>query len=265
MSRSVVYFFSTATILAAGGAVSCSADDGGGSSGSGYGGAAFGGGGGGAGGPAPGGGGGGMAGGTGGGGMGGSGMGGGGMGGGGMGGSSMGGSGGDTCKTPTKLHPPKADAGTSNIYCPFSGADGGMNDYCASGSEHCCEPKAFGSVSKCQALSQPCATGDTDWQCQDPVADCPTGQKCCGSGGEKHRPALRELRYGVHGNEVRVKLRLGRGRDLHGGRPVRFARDMPALRSQGGAGRRLLLAALPGGRRQLGAATRGRRTRSVTK
>ncbi len=185
MSRSVVYFFSTATILAAGGAVSCSADDGGGSGGSGYGGASFGGGGGGAGGTAPGGGGGGMAGGMGGGmdggGMGG-GMGGGGMGGGGMGGSGMGGSGGDTCKTPTKLHPPKADAGTSNIYCPFSGADGGMNDYCVSGSEHCCEPKAFGSVSKCQALSQPCATGDTDWQCQDPVADCPTGQKCCGTG-----------------------------------------------------------------------------------
>ncbi|MCC6898449.1 MAG: hypothetical protein IT377_05710 [Polyangiaceae bacterium] len=176
MNRSVIQLFSTATILAAGGVVSCSADNGGGGGGSGYGGASFGGGGGGAGGTAPGG-----NGGMGGGGMGGGGMGGGGMGGGGMGGGGMGGSG-ETCKTPTKLHPPKSDAGTSNIYCPFSGADGGMNDYCASGSEHCCEPKAYGSVSKCQPLSQPCATGDTDWQCQDPVADCPTGQKCCGSG-----------------------------------------------------------------------------------
>ncbi|GMV17548.1 MAG: hypothetical protein AMXMBFR56_57720 [Polyangiaceae bacterium] len=110
------------------------------------------------------------------------GMGGSGMGGSGMGGSGMGGSGGDLCKTPTTLHPPKPDAGLDNIYCPFSATGGGKNEYCASGSEHCCEPKATGAVSKCQPLSQPCGLGDTDWQCQDPVADCPSGQKCCGAG-----------------------------------------------------------------------------------
>jgi hypothetical protein len=28
----------------------------------------------------------------------------------------------------------------------------------------------------------PCGATDTDWQCEDPVADCPQGQVCCGIG-----------------------------------------------------------------------------------
>ena len=189
MSRGFIGFLVAAASVLLGGVASCSAGDSGGSgSGAGSGGSPFGGLGGVAtGGAANGGSGGGMGGSSmggssmGGSSMGGSSMGGSSMGGSSMGGSSMGGTGGATCKTPTTLHPPKSGT-TDNIYCPFSGADGGKNDYCASGSEHCCEPKATGSVSTCQPLSQPCDTGDTDWQCQDPVADCPTGQKCCGTG-----------------------------------------------------------------------------------
>lgn len=155
MIRELIRSCSTVSLVA-GALAACSADDTGGrGGGSGFGGSSFGGVGAGA---------------TG------------GAGAGGMGGAGMGGSGGDPCKTPTTLHPPELDGGLDNIYCPFSATGGGKNDYCAAGSEHCCEPKATGSVSKCQPSSQPCATGDTDWRCQDPVADCPSGQKCCGIG-----------------------------------------------------------------------------------
>ena len=83
-------------------------------------------------------------------------------------------SGADACKAPGKLHPPKA--GYSDFYCPFVSP---AKTYCKDQTEHCCEP-ATGSAS-CQPISTPCATGDTDWQCDDP-SGCPSGQQCCGTG-----------------------------------------------------------------------------------
>ena len=85
------------------------------------------------------------------------------------------------CTTPGTLHPPHLDAGTANIYCPFSNPDGGSSAYCNSGTEHCCEPTSGTAV--CQPTATACGTSsDTDWQCEDPGADCTGGQMCCGSG-----------------------------------------------------------------------------------
>src|SRR5262249_44587365 len=33
------------------------------------------------------------------------------------------------------LHPPNLDAGPGTIYCPFSGVDGGKNEYCVPGTQ----------------------------------------------------------------------------------------------------------------------------------
>jgi hypothetical protein len=93
-------------------------------------------------------------------------------------GSSTGGTGGQCSKIST-LHPPNADAGTQTLYCPFSGVDGGSNDYCDTATEHCCEPKS--GTASCTAKATPCASGDTDWQCEDP-SECGSGMQCCGKG-----------------------------------------------------------------------------------
>lgn len=84
------------------------------------------------------------------------------------------------CSTPTTLHPPSTDGGTRTIYCPFSSTDGGSNEYCQAGTEHCCEPTT--GTASCVASATACAAGATDWQCADPVADCPSGNVCCGTG-----------------------------------------------------------------------------------
>lgn len=85
------------------------------------------------------------------------------------------------CSPPSKLIPPKADAGAQTLYCPFSGADGGPNVDCNPGTEHCCEPKMGEAL--CEPTATPCADPKaTDWHCEDPIADCPTGQVCCGTG-----------------------------------------------------------------------------------
>ena len=89
------------------------------------------------------------------------------------------------CSTPGTLHPPSPDAGTSTIYCPFSGADGGPNVYCTGQTQHCCEtPASAGTPSTCQDLATACSVAkSTDWQCQDPKADCPTAKPiCCATG-----------------------------------------------------------------------------------
>jgi hypothetical protein len=83
------------------------------------------------------------------------------------------------CSSPSTLHPPKIDAGPT-IYCPLSGVDGGKNVYCTPGTEHCCEPTQ--GTASCDPIASACGGGDTDWQCQDPVADCPIGQQCCAPG-----------------------------------------------------------------------------------
>ena len=83
------------------------------------------------------------------------------------------------CSAPAKLYPPKQGVAKS-LYCPFSGAMGMKAQYCQGGTEHCCEPKT--GQADCQALATACPNGDTDWQCEDPVADCPKGQQCCASG-----------------------------------------------------------------------------------
>lgn len=94
---------------------------------------------------------------------------------------SSGAGGGAPCSPPSKLIPPKADAGAQTLYCPFSGADGGPNVDCNPGTEHCCEPKMGEAL--CEPTATPCADPKaTDWHCEDPVADCPTGQVCCGTG-----------------------------------------------------------------------------------
>ena len=89
------------------------------------------------------------------------------------------------CSTPGTLHPPSADAGTSTIYCPFSSTDGGANIYCTGQTQHCCEtPAGAGTPSTCEALATACPVAkSTDWQCQDPVADCPSATPvCCATG-----------------------------------------------------------------------------------
>jgi hypothetical protein len=89
-----------------------------------------------------------------------------------------------TCKPPGTLHPPKLDAG-ANLYCPFSGVDGGKAEYCNAAQEHCCEtPQGAATPSMCVPNATACMTGTgyTDWQCEDPVSDCPTGMICCAPG-----------------------------------------------------------------------------------
>jgi hypothetical protein len=83
-----------------------------------------------------------------------------------------------SCHPPTSLHPPKA--GKPSIFCPFSSVDGGKNEYCTAQTQHCCEPKS--GTASCEDINTACQAGDTDWQCEDPVADCPQGQVCCGIG-----------------------------------------------------------------------------------
>ena len=78
------------------------------------------------------------------------------------------------CAPPSKLHPPAP--GRTAIFCPRSGPP---VQYCAIG-QHCCEPAA--GVSFCQPAATACNNGDIDWQCEDPVSDCPAGQQCCGTG-----------------------------------------------------------------------------------
>ena len=84
------------------------------------------------------------------------------------------------CTAPGTLHPPHPDAGTANLFCPFSNPDGGASLYCNSGTQHCCEPTS--GTAACQPTATACGTTDTDWQCEDPGVDCPTGSMCCGTG-----------------------------------------------------------------------------------
>lgn len=85
------------------------------------------------------------------------------------------------CSPPSKLIPPKTDAGAATLYCPFSGADGGPNVDCNPSTEHCCEPKMGEAL--CEPTATACADAKaTDWHCEDPIADCPQGQVCCGTG-----------------------------------------------------------------------------------
>jgi hypothetical protein len=112
------------------------------------------------------------------------------------------GTGGDAgvCKPPTTLHPPHLDAGPGTIFCPFSAVDGGKNEFCVAQTEHCCEPTS-GNAS-CQPSGTTCATGDTDWQCEDPVADCPSGMECCAAGasiGISTDPSCANFAHKFHG------------------------------------------------------------------
>jgi hypothetical protein len=84
-----------------------------------------------------------------------------------------------SCSAVSTLHPP---SGQPSIYCPFSGADGGPNVSCTAGSQHCCEPTA--GTGGCVASGTACGSTDTDWQCEDPAADCtdPSKPVCCAAG-----------------------------------------------------------------------------------
>jgi hypothetical protein len=83
------------------------------------------------------------------------------------------------CRTPSTLHPPASGA-RYTLFCPFGATDGGPL-YCDPSTTHCCEPPT-GFTSTCQPTAGSCNNVDTDWQCADPVADCPSGQVCCGTG-----------------------------------------------------------------------------------
>jgi hypothetical protein len=100
-------------------------------------------------------------------------------------GTAAGGADAGTCKPPGTLHPPKLDAG-ANLYCPFSGVDGGKAVYCNAATEHCCETPAMTTPSMCVPIATACMTGTgyTDWQCEDPVADCMSSATpvCCAPG-----------------------------------------------------------------------------------
>jgi hypothetical protein len=58
--------------------------------------------------------------------------------------------------------------------------------YCVAGMQHCCEtPEGNATPTSCipTAMTCPSTTGYTDWQCEDPVADCPAATPvCCGTG-----------------------------------------------------------------------------------
>jgi len=60
------------------------------------------------------------------------------------------------------------------------------NAYCTATTEHCCETPAGGPISACAPIATACmmGAGYTDWQCEDPVADCkdPTKPVCCAPG-----------------------------------------------------------------------------------
>jgi hypothetical protein len=75
---------------------------------------------------------------------------------------------------------------TMTLYCPFSGVDGGPNDYCDPSSQHCCETPAGAAPSACTPAATACTTGSgyVDWECQDPVADCKNSSTpvCCAPG-----------------------------------------------------------------------------------
>jgi hypothetical protein len=90
------------------------------------------------------------------------------------------------CSKIGTLHPPMAGA-TDTLYCPFSGVDGGMNMLCNPTQQHCCEtPQGATMPSMCVPNATACMTGTgyTDWQCEDPVADCKDATKpvCCAPG-----------------------------------------------------------------------------------
>ncbi len=90
-----------------------------------------------------------------------------------------------TCSKIGTLHPPSADAGTSTIFCPFSASgDAGKDIYCTAKSQHCCETPAGSTLSTCEALGTACPVAkSTDWQCEDPSADCPSATPvCCAAG-----------------------------------------------------------------------------------
>jgi hypothetical protein len=80
---------------------------------------------------------------------------------------------------------------TATIYCPFSG-DAGTGGYCTPNpsnlglAQHCCETPAGAAVpSECVTkITNPCPSipGTIDWQCNDPVTDCPSGDVCCALG-----------------------------------------------------------------------------------
>jgi hypothetical protein len=84
------------------------------------------------------------------------------------------------CPPPGHLHPPKSGTALT-LDCPFSGVDGGQSVFCDPSSQHCCQ--YVGAPSSCQSLANPCTTGfQTDWDCADPVSDCPGGMQCCAEG-----------------------------------------------------------------------------------
>ena len=87
-----------------------------------------------------------------------------------------------SCSSISTLHAPPTTGST--IYCPFSGYDGGANAYCAAQIQHCCETRNAGSgLSSCEPTSTACGGMNYyDWQCEDPVADCGSGQVCCAAG-----------------------------------------------------------------------------------
>jgi hypothetical protein len=104
--------------------------------------------------------------------------------------SGTGGTGGSTvdageCGKVTTLHPPNLDAGPGTIYCPFSATtDGGKNEYCTPETQHCCvTPEGSPTASACEPTGTACITGATDWQCEDPLTDCPSGMICCSNSG----------------------------------------------------------------------------------
>lgn len=109
------------------------------------------------------------------------------------------------CGKITKLHPPSPDAGANTLFCPFSGVDGGKDEFCTAQTEHCCEPPASAMTpSTCDPIATPCATGDTDWQCEDPVADCPSGMECCAPGasiGISADPMCGNFAHKFHGTQ----------------------------------------------------------------
>ena len=83
------------------------------------------------------------------------------------------------CATPSTLHPPMAGS-SATILCPFGVPVTGTRLYCTARTQHCCEPTT--GAGTCDPTATPCPTGNVDWQCQDPVADCATGMHCCGTG-----------------------------------------------------------------------------------
>jgi hypothetical protein len=91
---------------------------------------------------------------------------------------------GGECSTVGTLHAPTPGS-TMNIFCPFAPTDAG-DVYCTSMSQHCCEtPEGNATPTSCEPIATACMTGSgyMDWQCQDPVADCPAATPvCCAPG-----------------------------------------------------------------------------------